>query len=235
MDLFLYGTLRDDILRGLIGGDGLTAVPAILPDHRVDRVADTQLPMLVRARGDRCDGLLLTGLTAEQIARFDAYELPFGYTRATVPTSDGEAQVYYPPEGQPSSGEDWSLVHWQATDGPVSRLAAAEIAAHQPPLTGQALARQWHQIRSRAFSHQRGADTQRPTEIRREAGRAQIDATHALHGNFFKFRSVTLQHERFDGGMSGPLPREALVAFDAALMLPYDPKRDRVLLLEQFR
>jgi nudix-type nucleoside diphosphatase (YffH/AdpP family) len=35
--------------------------------------------------------------------------------------------------------------------------------------------------------------------------------------------------------MSEPLQREVFVATDAALVLPYDPMRDRVLLVEQFR
>ena len=39
----------------------------------------------------------------------------------------------------------------------------------------------------------------------------------------------------FGGGQSAPLLREVFVATDAALVLPYDPLRDRVLLVEQFR
>jgi ADP-ribose pyrophosphatase len=44
-----------------------------------------------------------------------------------------------------------------------------------------------------------------------------------------------LRHRRFDGSWSRPLQRELLVQRDAVAVLPYDPDRDRVLLVEQFR
>ncbi len=46
---------------------------------------------------------------------------------------------------------------------------------------------------------------------------------------------MTLDHATFAGGRSGPILREAFVGMDAALVLPYDPATDRVLLVEQFR
>ena len=56
-----------------------------------------------------------------------------------------------------------------------------------------------------------------------------------LTGGFFKLATLDVMHRRFDGAMQGPLRREVLVGVDAALVLPYDPVRDRVLLVEQFR
>lgn len=44
-----------------------------------------------------------------------------------------------------------------------------------------------------------------------------------------------LRHSRFDGGWTRPLRRELLRQRDAVAVLPYDPDRDRVLLVEQFR
>jgi ADP-ribose pyrophosphatase len=44
-----------------------------------------------------------------------------------------------------------------------------------------------------------------------------------------------LRHRRFDGGWTRPLRRELLRQRDAVAVLPYDPVRDRVLLVEQFR
>lgn len=39
----------------------------------------------------------------------------------------------------------------------------------------------------------------------------------------------------FDGGWSNPLTRELFIRDDAVCLLPYDPVRDQVLLIEQFR
>jgi len=42
-------------------------------------------------------------------------------------------------------------------------------------------------------------------------------------------------HQQFDGTRSHVLVREAFFGVDAAIVLPYDPVRDRVLLVEQAR
>jgi ADP-ribose pyrophosphatase len=46
---------------------------------------------------------------------------------------------------------------------------------------------------------------------------------------------MDLSHRRFDGGMSPLITREIFISGDAVTVLPYDPVRDRVLLIEQFR
>lgn len=56
-----------------------------------------------------------------------------------------------------------------------------------------------------------------------------------LHDGFYRFEVLTLEHERFAGGWSGPLRRELLVQRPAVAVLPYDSVRDRVVLVEQFR
>jgi ADP-ribose pyrophosphatase len=44
-----------------------------------------------------------------------------------------------------------------------------------------------------------------------------------------------LRFRRFDGEMSREVLRAAFISADAVTVLPYDPVRDRVLLIEQFR
>jgi ADP-ribose pyrophosphatase len=55
------------------------------------------------------------------------------------------------------------------------------------------------------------------------------------HAGFFGLDIWELQHRRFDGRMSTGLVREVFVMGDAVTVLPYDPVRDRVLLIEQMR
>lgn len=65
--------------------------------------------------------------------------------------------------------------------------------------------------------------------------RVRILERRRVHDGFYKFDALQLQHERFDGGWTGPLRRELLVQRTAVAVLPYDPGQDLVVLVEQFR
>lgn len=71
-----------------------------------------------------------------------------------------------------------------------------------------------------------------PDQARR---RLEILERTRLHDGFYKFDRLRLRHERFDGSWTPPLTRELLVQRTAVAVLPYDPKREAVVLVEQFR
>ena len=52
---------------------------------------------------------------------------------------------------------------------------------------------------------------------------------------FYRVDRLHLRHEQFAGGMGPELSRELFVRHDAVCVLPYDPQRDQVVLIEQFR
>lgn len=52
---------------------------------------------------------------------------------------------------------------------------------------------------------------------------------------FYQLDRLHLRHELFAGGMGNEISREVFVRHDAVCMLPYDPQRDEVVLIEQFR
>ncbi|PMY47982.1 MULTISPECIES: NUDIX domain-containing protein [Pseudomonas] len=52
---------------------------------------------------------------------------------------------------------------------------------------------------------------------------------------FYQLDRVQLRHELFAGGMGREISREIFVRHDAVCVLPYDPQRDEVVLIEQFR
>jgi ADP-ribose pyrophosphatase len=56
-----------------------------------------------------------------------------------------------------------------------------------------------------------------------------------LYQGFFKLFKYTLKHKLFAGGWSQPIQREILERGHAVAVLPYDPCRDEVVLIEQFR
>ncbi|MBT0956620.1 NUDIX domain-containing protein [Alphaproteobacteria bacterium KMM 3653] len=103
-------------------------------------------------------------------------------------------------------------------------------AAHHPlPLVfGQCLARAQAQINAREPL---------PTTLRR-AGRpddVEVIELATPYRGFFGVEELTFRQRRFDGGQSPVLNRAAFISGDAATVLPYDPRRDRVLLVEQYR
>ncbi|WP_308725256.1 NUDIX domain-containing protein [Metapseudomonas otitidis] len=52
---------------------------------------------------------------------------------------------------------------------------------------------------------------------------------------FYRLDRLRLRHRQFSGQMGPELSRELFVRHDAVCVLPYDPQRDEVVLIEQFR
>lgn len=52
---------------------------------------------------------------------------------------------------------------------------------------------------------------------------------------FFKLTEIKLQHDLYAGGQSPVLTRELIDRGQAVAVLPYDPVRDELVLIEQFR
>lgn len=65
--------------------------------------------------------------------------------------------------------------------------------------------------------------------------KAKIIEADAAYQGFFRLHRLTVEHERFDGGTTGPLVREVLHRSDVAAALLYDPAADQVVLVEQYR
>lgn len=56
-----------------------------------------------------------------------------------------------------------------------------------------------------------------------------------VYNGFFRLSTIELTHEKFAGGQSDTLIRELIDRKHAAGILPYDPERDEIVLVEQFR
>ncbi|HEY4134018.1 MAG TPA: ADP-ribose diphosphatase [Alphaproteobacteria bacterium] len=63
----------------------------------------------------------------------------------------------------------------------------------------------------------------------------EIVAREELFLGYFRVDRYRLRHRLFAGGMSGEIMREIFERGHAAGVLPYDPVRDEVVLIEQFR
>lgn len=62
----------------------------------------------------------------------------------------------------------------------------------------------------------------------------RLEQDEPLYQGFFRLHRLTLSHPRFEGGRAR-IQRELLDRGDAVCVLLYDPKRDAVVLVEQFR
>lgn len=62
-----------------------------------------------------------------------------------------------------------------------------------------------------------------------------INATENCYDGHFKLKKYYLEHRLFAGGWSPTLERELLLRSRVAAAIPYDPYRNELLLIEQFR
>ncbi|MDU6410629.1 MAG: ADP-ribose diphosphatase [Yersiniaceae bacterium] len=63
----------------------------------------------------------------------------------------------------------------------------------------------------------------------------EIIARESLYSGFFSLTAYRFRHRLFNGEMSGEVRREVFERGHAAVLLPYDPVRDEVVLVEQLR
>ncbi|MBP2850324.1 ADP-ribose diphosphatase [Dickeya oryzae] len=63
----------------------------------------------------------------------------------------------------------------------------------------------------------------------------EIIARETLYKGFFSLQRYRFRHRLFNGGMSDEVSREILERGHAVVLLPYDPVRDEVVLIEQIR
>ncbi len=236
--VFLFGTLRDLELLEVVLGAAPDVSDAELPNARVARAAGQSYPVLAEAKGQVAQGLVLRGVSPEQLARLDYYEAPYGYTRHETQLDVGFADAYRPPAGQEQeAAEDWSLADWQAAYGPLMREAAVEIMEGFGSVEPAQIASRVPVIRARAQQRINARTQVTPTQLRRPHDRSDVavSARRKPYSHFFAVEELDVAARQFDGVMPAPSERAIFMMSDAVSVLPYDPVRDRVLLIEQFR
>lgn len=66
-------------------------------------------------------------------------------------------------------------------------------------------------------------------------GDYEIEQETLLFKGFFALKGLTLRHRRFDGSWTPSMQRELFIRDDATCVLPWDPLRREIVLVEQFR
>lgn len=88
---------------------------------------------------------------------------------------------------------------------------------------------------SRAASRLRGRTSARRSLSGFDGRHVRLHTVDRPYAKFFTVEDMIYSHDRFDGSDSGPLERAVFVGADAVTVLPWDPVRDRVLVIEQMR
>jgi nudix-type nucleoside diphosphatase (YffH/AdpP family) len=238
--IFIFGTLCHQPLLDLVAGEPVTMEAARLPGYRVAWVAGKSWPMLeARAQAAALGALITPG--PEALSRLDFYEACFDYHRRPVRVIRGEteidAEAWFPPSQAGIPGEDWSLSTWADLWGEIQLRAASEVMRQISHAAPAEIGARFGIIRARAEASVRAGRWQRPGLV--GAGMTRADVTeHGIthvHDGFFNTEERRLSHRRFDGDTQGPIARSVYRVADAVTVLPYDPLRDRIMLIEQFR
>ena len=235
--MFFFGTLRHRPLLEIVLGrplDALVLQDDVLPGHRVAAVAEGPFPMLVADLAAVAPGLVVEGLTDADRARLDYYEAGFDYALVPCTTQSGlTTEVYVTDAARWSDDGAWDFDAWVSQWAAMTEYAAAEVMDGFGRVPPSEIARKFDRIRARAWSKVLAAQGRHGAGTLR--GRVDILDRRQAYSDFFALEDITLRHERFDGTLSEPLRRAVFVSNDAAILLPYDPVRDRVLLVEQLR
>ena len=242
--IFFYGSLRDREMLELVLGRSLPSSclePAAAEDRAALRLVDEDYPVLVPAEGRRAEGVLLHGATEADLARIRFFEEEeYELAPITVRTDRGivEAQHLGGTEKPQASEVSWDFDAWCRSDRPAAIEATREYMAHYGRLSAAELDSIWPAIRNRALQRARaGAATPRLGAIRKDFGRGDVEtlSREQPYTGYVAVEELKLRHRRFDGDWSPPVTRSVVSYGDAVTVLPYDPRRDRVLLIEQFR
>ena len=238
--LFFFGTLCHPPLLRAVLGRGADSACATLAGHAVNWVAGQAFPMLTPDPGATATGVLVRGLAADDLARLDFYAGGFSATArdVTVTAQSGPeaAQMFVPDAAAWTPGKPWHLADWTAIWAGTVVATAGDIMALYGIADAASVGKRRPAMLVRGAGRARAASAA-PSTLRRASlsGDVTVEKRHYPYANFFSVEEYDLSYRRFDGTMSATVNRATFISGDAVTVLPYDPVRDRVLLIEQFR
>lgn len=246
MTLFFFGSLRDKALLEIVL-DRMVAdedmQPAKAPGFAALALGHEPYPYLAERPGEHAEGLVVRNLSEADIARLEYFEeAEYGLAPIHVQTAQGPiSAAYFAATGKLDGKERdtlWDYAAWTRDERAVALEAAVELMAHFGIVAVEDMDTIWHGILIRARMRAR-AKAEIPVAGTLRRTRDADDIEHLGIGRpytrYFAIEEHRLRHRRFDGSWSPEILRTAVTSGDAVTVLPYDPDRDRVLLIEQFR
>jgi nudix-type nucleoside diphosphatase (YffH/AdpP family) len=239
-NFFFYGTLCHTPLLNVVLGREITVETAVLPGHSVFWAQGKAFPMIVEG-GTGAKGIMVTDLSDADVARLDFYEGGFAYqTRlVSVERQAGarEAHVYFPDADRWQPRAPWRLEDWVAQWGPTAVATAEDFMRHLGVRAPAEVLARYPLMLMRGGAKARARMPAPERALRRTGGPQDVvvEKFAQTYANYFSVEEYDLSFRRFDGSMSEVVNRAVFLSGDASVVLPYDPVRDRVLVIEQFR
>lgn len=240
--IFVYGTLRDEDVLSLALGpvrERVRALPARLPGYAALSSEEGPFPVLRPIPDHAAPGLVLEPADAEVCARLDFFEAGFDFVprRLTAETVEGvtDVLVYAPPDDITDTGEIWDLRAWERRDKDLFLEMAREVVTFR--IGGEARLAQGKGILRRALARLAAARDPGPAKLRSDfdGGGVIGHEVERIYSGYFALEKHRYRHRLFSGGVSPEVTREVFVIGDAVSVLPWDPRSDAVLLIEQVR
>ena len=235
--VFLFGPFCLPSMQHTLLQDCPQGLPARLARHRLVEAA-VALPALGPCDDGQVDGLLV-GLSENALALLSQFFAIWGAAPVTVcvETDNGpvQAMAHVLHSAGLADAQDWIVRDIDAA-AVLCRATAETLAlARTHPLP--ALRARWSMALSGAASAQRAASTPNAARLRAPWTRDDVEPTDQTrpYAWFFALEDSNLRFRRFDGSLSPQIRRAGFVMSDAVTVLPYDPKRDLVMVIEQFR
>ena len=234
--VFLSGPLAwAPLLSCITGGGNGDLVLASLPDHAVIAPRKDVFPALHAQAGAHAAGLVLSAPSEDTRNRLAFFAQGLGCEPRKVTLASGQEALTFVGATE-VHGPPWDELLWQDAFGDLALGACGEAMGYFGRISPEGLAWLMQMILSRAAAGQ-AAKVGKPADMRRATPLADVDCIDRKtpHEGYFLTREYQLSYPGFDGAPGPQVNREVFVATNAAIVLPYDPVRDRVLLVEQFR
>lgn len=236
--VFLGGVMAWAPVTGLLIGDRAGAAePVDLPDTEVVLDPDLPFPVCAERPGSKGRGLLVRDVDDATLARLDFVAAAIGLRPERRQVAGTGAVVHLLAGPAEAGARACEFDDWTVQRGDFALHALRELVLHEGRFGPEDLSRRMPMILARAEARTTAGAHPAPTHRRSATRSDQVETIteKVAHAGFFLTRAYDLRHPSLHGGMSPDVNREVFVATDAAIILPYDPARDRVLLVEQFR
>ena len=241
--IFIYDELlHSDLLAAVLGEKTSRVIRQTA--HVANGVLNYRSDIDTLAQKDRIQGVILSHMSRNHRERLAFYYAVFGafsiVDEAQTASGITSVKMYYR-----SSNSDADLRPRRAFDelrddlegdlGLVLRLVN-DVMALYGQISAAETAVRLPRMRARAQSaYMAQAAVARGVGLEMTRDLVQRRALRHPYSCFFAVEEHDVSFQKFDGTQSAVVTRAAFVSSDAAIVLPYDPVTDRVLLVEQFR
>lgn len=237
--VFLFGPLGHADFANAIFTDIHFGQGAVLQDFSACVVVPAIMPCLLPDPGATVTGVLIQPDAASR-ARLDLFLGVFGAVpipvKVCVAGKMTTALAHVLPMNAPRS-KIRPATPWTSDQAEIMYLATTEVMALADNLPKAALQARWPMALAHAASHLRARKSKDPAQLRRDWQRSDIELMQGRrpYAWYFAVAEDDVRFRKFDGGFSDVVKRAGFVMSDAVTVLPYDPVRDMVMVIEQFR